>query len=276
MPRAELHAHLGGCVPLNGIPGTDVKGRDLESCFQLFQAIRRDVRGKYRIQRVVKKVIENFADDDVTHLELRTTLKRDFSHNITYESYLDAILEASQNSPIDVKWILSIDRSGTQKDAERTVELAIERNVVGIEFSGNPLTGHFGAFRKYFDKARENGLKTTCHLAEIPWAPDSRDILDFEPDRVGHALFLSKKDHDLLLKKEIPVEVCLSSNTMTANILIESHPLSIWVRESHPFAICTDDTTIYDTNTTKEYSLAKQHFGLEPEDLAKASMKYKF
>lgn len=69
--------------------------------------------------------------------------------------------------------------NGTQKDAERTVELAIERNVVGVEFSGNPLREHYKDFSKIFDKAREGGLKITIHLGETVYGKDTYDILDF-------------------------------------------------------------------------------------------------
>ena len=98
--------------------------------------------------QVTSDVIEEFSDDNVKYLELRTTPRAVSSTNMTKSSYVDSVIKAVQDvcskKDIIVKLLLSIDRGRTIEDAWDTLKLAEDYaakpdpSVVGLDFSGNP------------------------------------------------------------------------------------------------------------------------------------------
>jgi adenosine deaminase len=107
---------------------------------------------------------------------------------------------------------------------------------------------------------------------------EAKEILDFGPDRLGHALLLPRELQETLLRKKIPVESCPTSNVMTLELAsrhsgsvlagMESHPqLEDWIKRCHPFSICTDDPGVFNTNNTKELVLVQKAFGLCDKDI---------
>jgi len=119
---------------------------------------------------------------------------------------------------------------------------------------------------------------------------EAMNILDFGPDRLGHALLLPTALQETLLQKKIPVECCPTSNVMTLELAshhsgsvlagLERHPqLGEWLQQSHPFSISTDDPGVFHTNSTKELILLQKAFHLSDKDICSmivSSMDYAF
>ncbi|KAG7362775.1 adenosine deaminase [Nitzschia inconspicua] len=209
--------------------------------------------------------------------------------------------------PLVCRLIISVDRSNDVMNGWENIQLAIELKkeypdmVVGVDLGGNPLKREFSDFRACFEAARQGGLFVTLHCAEVPCSDEEKEssayqdanaILDFVPDRLGHALLLppilQKKLEDL----RIPVEACPTSNVMTLELaernsggsLLEGlsrHPqLKRWLFETnHPLAISTDDPGVFHTTATKELVLLQKAYSLTNADLQKIveqSMDYAF
>ena len=98
--------------------------------------------------QITRDVIQEFADDNVKYLELRTTLKDNSSNGMTKRTYLDSVIRgietAAKNCNITTTLILSIDRSLSLQDAEETLRLAEEYSnreqipVIGLDLCGDP------------------------------------------------------------------------------------------------------------------------------------------
>jgi adenosine deaminase len=220
--------------------------------------------------------------------------------------------DASVRLPMVCRFIVAVDRSQTQQDATENVNLAIEFfqkegsvMVVGVDLGGNPTKQDFRDFQPVFQKARDAGLQVTIHCAEIPCGnDDSTDeshsmirarkeaaaILEFRPDRLGHALLLSPSLQATLDKLRIPVETCPTSNVMTLELAkladgnlihaLQQHPaLHHWLRTNHPLAVGTDDPGVFDTTATKELLLIAAACKVDQRRLASLvldSMDYAF
>lgn len=122
-------------------------------------------------------VIEEFAEDNVVYLELRST-PRAVEGSMTREQYVDALIQAAREKSnthnIIVKILISINRKETPEIGMKNVLLAIEAHkqhpdiVVGIDLSGQPTIGKFNVdFKPLCEKARINNLKVALHCGEV-------------------------------------------------------------------------------------------------------------
>lgn len=361
LPKVELHAHLNGCVRettlfelakergvrLNEHHFSDdssgseadhhsmynVRPRSLKDCFDLFTEIGKCVDDIVALRRITLEALEDFANQSVAYLELRSTPKRLLIKHgaadvATKREYCEAVIgvmmlfekgeeeryaremalyatpaRASSSIPPRLPMvsslIVSIDRSQPVECGMEHVNLAADLSkehdcVVGVDLGGNPLKSDFADFRTSFQMAKQLGLKITLHCGEvsIPLAEngvdvdttsraytDAKAILDFRPDRLGHALILPSDLQKQLAESKIPVETCPTSNVMTLELAEKSsggslldglirHPqLNDWLRTSHPITVCTDDPGVFHTNATKELVLIQKAMGVKTESL---------
>ncbi|CAB3405341.1 unnamed protein product [Caenorhabditis bovis] len=201
------------------------------------------------LEIATEDVIREFHDDGVVYLELRSTPKS--TKFMNKSEYVKTIIKGIQNCAkkyvIVVTLILSIDRRQTIEEAEDTLNLALEDDsglIVGLELSGNPILNGV-KFIPILEKARNAGLGVSVHLAEIEENSDEiLDFLRFKPDRIGHGTFLHTNSEFVRLMEQlkIPLEICLTSNTLckTTPTIKDSH-LPFWRSRGIPVAICTDD-----------------------------------
>lgn len=203
------------------------------------------------------RIIEDFSADNVIYLELRSTLRQE--PNMTKREYIKAMINGveeceSKNLKIKVKLIISINRKESLESAEENVDLALEfarlypNIIVGIDVSGDPLQKKFTDFVKMLEKARKEGFKFTIHCGEVPDDQEISDILNFDPDRLGHCTCVHEGDKTLncidgtnwskLLEKKIPVELCITSNVKCKTVLVpEEHHFKNFYKKKHPITL---------------------------------------
>ena len=175
LPKAELHAHLNGCIPLNTLrelaeatPSSSLYQDDLiergletlragvqldslDNFFALFPAIYALTSTPHATRLAARAVLGQFLEpgylqpDDppqCEYLELRTTPRA--NENMTREEYLSAVLDEVEAYPSGKAALLvSVDRRMSEEDAISVVEIAIKlreqgRRVVGIDLCGTP------------------------------------------------------------------------------------------------------------------------------------------
>ncbi|KAL9243521.1 hypothetical protein vseg_017396 [Gypsophila vaccaria] len=280
--------------------------RSLTEVFKLFDLIHIVTTDHSTVNRITKEVVEDFAAENVVYLELRTTPKRNESKGMTKRSYMEAViaglrrvctvdidcastdvdskketsscLDSSSKTSngllrkkIYVRLLLSIDRRETLDAAMETVKLAIEMRgggVVGIDLSGNPRVGDWKTFLPALVFAREQGLRVTLHCGEVPNQEEIHAMLDFHPERIGHACCLEDDAWKRLKSMKIPVEICLTSNIRTNTISsVDVHHFAELYRLKHPLTLCTDDSGVFSTSLSEEYAIAANAFNLGKTEL---------
>ncbi|KAH0284213.1 Metallo-dependent hydrolase, partial [Aureobasidium sp. EXF-3399] len=212
LPKVELHAHLTGSIskqclhdiwlakisadaglaledPLIAIPSVKDGGIDVVSFFPIFDRyIYALVCDEESIRHATASVLQDFADDGVCYVELRTTPRVIATAGINKEGYVSIVLDAmddfaaSQQNRLDadatgkekklhVKLILSIDRKNTLQEAMEVVALAAkyrDQGIVGIDLCGNPTRKPISHLSPAFAEAKRLGLGITVHFAEMP------------------------------------------------------------------------------------------------------------
>nr|CAI5834393.1 unnamed protein product [Callosobruchus analis] len=297
LPKIELHAHLNGsltdqCLKELNCKDTSIKEykriadvldkteRTLTECFEVFNIAHKATNNVDAVYKATQSVIQDFYHNDhVVYLELRTTPRSE--EGMSKEDYVLAVVMAIKENSFDiiVKLILSIDRRLSIEESFDSLNVILKMKskypdvIVGIDLSGNPHEGEFNV--DLFQKARDSGLKTAIHCAEIKNDEEVEKILRFGPDRLGHATFLhpsfggNQSNWDLYCKKNIPIECCLTSNVISGTSKsYQEHHISEWIKRSLPFCICqTDDKGVFCTSLKKEYEMVAKYHGLEAKDL---------
>ena len=92
-------------------------------------------------------MLQDFDNDGVVYLELRTTPREFKETGLTRAQYIETVLDSindynASSSSMKTYLILSIDRRDTPEKAQECINLAIRyqsRGVVGVDLCGDPL-----------------------------------------------------------------------------------------------------------------------------------------
>lgn len=261
LPKAELHAHLNGSIPLQTLVNlaeqlnlsTDTTDEMAETIaklrsgltlnaisefFPLFRSIYALTSTPSALGRITRDVLDSFLKaqsvppvgftytpaPECTYIELRTT-PRATAHMSRY-TYLTTVLDEVEKFSADqAALIVSIDRRMSEADAKECVDLAITlrtagRRVVGLDLCGDPEKGDVATFEKHFKRGKDAGLGVTLHIAEAKTSTtaESLALLDWRPDRLGHATFLTD-EHKVLFFADVLQPDLSSSSTIKPNLV---------------------------------------------------------
>jgi adenosine deaminase/aminodeoxyfutalosine deaminase len=134
-----------------------------------------------------------------------------------------------------------------------------------------------------YEHAAQHGLRLTVHAGETVGAESIWGALrELKADRIGHGLH-AVDDPELvryLAEKQIPVEVCITSNVMTGCCTgVEQHPVRKLFDAGVRVTLNTDDPDMFHTDLLREYQIAQQVFGFseaELRELARNSFRASF
>lgn len=259
----------------------------MDSFFPLFKIIYRLTDSPRAVQRAVELTLEEFWNDGCYYLELRSTPRENASTGMTQDAYIEAILQGISAIKVRiprmiVKLILSMDRRMTLEECTQIMDLAqkyAHRGVVGLDFCGDPRAGTLDNIISVVKKVKERtpNVKLTVHLGEIQEEgkeTENEAVLALHPDRIGHGTFLNHASKLHLFTKDIPLEICMSSNVFckTVNSYADHHFKDYQVDE-HPCILCTDDKGVFQCSLSGEYVLAAKTFGMSFDSLFELSRR---
>ncbi|KAG2024030.1 adenosine deaminase-like protein [Coprinopsis cinerea AmutBmut pab1-1] len=291
LPKAELHAHLNGSIPIDVLeellqdytPLTPASldkisiqkaidhfrtGPSLERIgdfFLLFPAIYALTSNTPGLKRVTRAVLSDFLDGDAPqchYLELRTGPRQ--TPSMTREEYMLAVLDEVERYDEDrAGLIMTLDRKTGEETWRECLDIALKlkkagRRLVGVDLAGDPFAADVTSFQTFFAEARAAGLGVTLHIAETihNTREETLKLLSYRPQRLGHATFLDDEAIHIALGDNICIEICLSSNLLCKTVKgLESHHIRHYLAHKHPIAICTDDTLPFRTSLLGEYAL---------------------
>ena len=110
----------------------------------------------------------------------------------------------------------------------------------------------------------------TAHAGETSGPESIWGALNLKAERIGHGL-TAGQDPELveeLSRRQIPVEICLTSNLRTGCCLnIADHPVRRFFDHGLMVTLNTDDPAMFRTSLSREYALAQEEFGFTDEHL---------
>lgn len=252
---------------------------DVNSFFPLFSNyIYQLCNDMESIKFSTTSVLQDFRDDGVIYLELRTTPREIPSRDITKDDYVSSVLDCIKDfgkDKMSTYLILSVDRRNTEIEAMEVVDLAVKyqsRGVVAVDLCGDPSQGRVSLFRAAFAKAKHHGLKLTLHFAEVPSSSVEEELmtlLSYKPERIGHVIHVSELIRKEIVARKLGLELCLSCNVHARLIPggFSDHHFGYWRDSCCPLILCTDDVGVFCSPLSNEYLLAAEHFNLSHGDI---------
>ncbi|HXF28770.1 MAG TPA: hypothetical protein VN457_02885, partial [Chlamydiales bacterium] len=272
--KTELHAHLGGAVPLEFLQKhctasayaellqqiERIKtGEDYSKAFNVFDLIGKILNTNERIEEAAYLFCQGQAADLVTLTEVRTGLK---DLGTGFEGYLQAVLnglkQGQKDFQIKVNLVLSLRRNTSAKDAQETARLAIKyrnQGITGIDISGESTKGDCSTIFESIDLAKKHGFPITLHIGEQPSEnPEQqmKELSRIEPQRIGHAVHLCPQAKQWVDEKRPVIEACIKSALSVKMITSPAdHPAFDMLKNGHQVVFCTDDSTLFGDHSSE-------------------------
>ncbi len=103
-------------------------------------------------------------------------------------------------------------------------------------------------------------------------------------ERIGHGVAVMSENDPIgllqeMAKKNVLVEICLTSNDVILGVSGDRHPLPVYMKYGVPVALATDDEGVSRSDMTNEYLRAVETYSLSYADLkrmARASLEHSF
>src|SRR5258708_2672622 len=142
--------------------------------------------------------------------------------------------------------------------------------VVAFGLGGDELSLSLSDFRKAYEYAAQHGLHLVAHAGETGGPEQIQDAIEIlKVKRIGHgiAAIRSPALMNTLVTRNLPLEICLTSNLRTnalniqlnsAHCRISLHPLAKFFRHGIPVTLSTDDPAMFRTTLLEEFASAMQ------------------
>jgi len=299
LPKIELHLHLDCSLSYKVVQQIDPSVSYEDYCHSFIAPVRctdlvdyltRAVKGfelmqtKEQLRLVTLDLFEQLKADNVIYAEIRFApllhLEKGLTPVEVVETVNAAFTEGKAMTGMEGGLILCTLRHYNEEQSMETVQLVQQfkgTNVLAFDMAGDeagyPVTAHVKAFQF----ANEHGIHCTCHGGEAKGPESVWETLEhFHPTRIGHGV-RSAEDKQLLdhlVKKDIHLEVCPTSNIQT-NIFpaIEEHAADKIYRHGVSMSINTDARTVTPVTLSGEYNKLQDTFHWTREHFLRCNLE---
>ena len=143
--------------------------------------------------------------------------------------------------------------------------------VIGIGIGGSEQTFPPEPFAAVYEEARRRGLRTTAHAGEAAGAASVWGaVRALRVDRIGHGTRASEDERllDHLAERRIPLEMCPVSNVRTRVVdSLEEHPVRRFFERGLLVTVNTDDPAMFGTSLAGEYRLLESALGFSRDGI---------
>lgn len=289
----DLHCHLDGSITVEiakklaqlqkielpaktdsellkklSVPSDCQSLNDFLECFGLPLRLLQTKEG---ISEAVRLVQEDCKAQDLEYLEIRFAPQKHCVNGLSQEEVILAALEGLKQSSLHTNLILCLMRADiNQSENKETIELAQkylvkDNGVVAIDLAGAEALFKTRDFEKEFLIAKQKNIPFTIHAGEADGPESVWDAIKFGAVRIGHGVRVTEDPSlvDYLAEKQIPLEMCPTSNRCTKAIDDMSlFPLRQLMEKGVKVTINTDDPAICRTNLKGEFDFVTNKYGI--------------
>jgi adenosine deaminase/aminodeoxyfutalosine deaminase len=284
-PVAELHLHLEGSVENETLLELDpaltreeiakaTSYTDFEGFIQSYIWVNRKLNSPEHYALIARRLFERLAAEGVVYAEVTISAGVILWKQQEFLPIYEAVQREACLSKLRVRWILDATRQFGVQAAKPVFDLAAElvnEGVVAIGLGGFEAGGPARWYGDLYREARERGLRLVCHAGETTDSQSVWEALEIGAERIGHGI-RAMDDASLvehLREKNIPLEICISSNVRTGAVgSLAEHPVRRLYDAGVPIVLNTDDPALFGCTLSGEYELARREFGFTEEEIA--------
>jgi adenosine deaminase len=293
VPKAELHLHLEGAIPLGALwalvqkYGGDPAVPDLPALQRRF--VFRDfphfidtwvwknnfLREYEDFTFIAEAVAHDLARQNIRYVEAFFSPGDFARHGLESQELAAAIRRGLQRAPeIEVALVADMVRDfGPQRAAVTLGQVNEVRDlgVIGIGIGGSEQDFPPEPFAAVYEEARRLGFHTTAHAGEAAGAQSIWGAIHhLRVERIGHGTRAAEDERllDYLAAQRIPLEMCPLSNLRTGVVRsIEEHPLRRYFDRGLVVTVNTDDPKMFDNSLAEEYRLLESRLGFSRDEI---------
>jgi adenosine deaminase/aminodeoxyfutalosine deaminase len=296
LPKAELHLHLEGTVTpetLVELSERHPAGRltleqaralyryvDFTGFLMAFKAITERLLTPDDYELITWRMAQALAAQGIVHAEVYVSVGvvyywRRIAFEPLFVGMERARLRAERELGITILWIFDAVRHFGVEEAAPVFRKAAEMqrdhpSIVGIGIGGDERRMAAEPFRELYAEARDAGLRLTAHAGETTGPESIWGALNIGAERIGHGLTaqFDAELMELLAERQIPIEICVTSNIRTGSCpSLPDHPVRRYFDSGLMMTLNSDDPALFGSGLLGEYRLAEREFHFTREQL---------
>jgi adenosine deaminase len=287
IPKAELHVHLEGAIPHEGLfelikkYGGDPSAPDVAALADRFQYksfpqfIERWIWKNQFLREyedfayIAENVARDFARQRILYAEMFFSPSSFSRRGLAVQELTQAVRAGFSRVPeVRINLIADLVRDfGPESEMAVLKQLNEVKSlgILGIGIGGSEHKFPPAPFKPVYDEARGMGFHTNAHAGEAMGAASIWDaIRHLHVDRIGHGT-RAQEDSELvqyLVEHKIPLEMCPVSNVRTRVVdNLSEHPIRRYFKAGVMVTVNTDDPKMFQTSLAEEYRLLEQECG---------------
>jgi aminodeoxyfutalosine deaminase len=296
LPKAELHLHLEGTVTpetLVELSERHPAGRltleqaqalyryvDFSGFLMAFKAITERLVTPDDYELITWRMAQALVAQGIVHAEVYVSVGvvyywRRIEFEPLFAGMERARLRAERELGLTILWIFDAVRHFGVEEAARVFRKAAEMrkehaSIAAIGIGGDERRMPAEPFAALYAEARDAGLRLTAHAGETTGPESIWGALNIGAERIGHGLSAQHDAElmDILAERQIPVEICMTSNVRTGSCSsLREHPMRRYFESGLMITLNSDDPALFGSDLAGEYRLAQQEFCLTDEQL---------
>ncbi len=286
IPKTEIHLHLEGLASVETVwnlmqkyalvlPGIKTKA-DLTKRFQVtslddfidlfINIIQNSFHEVEDIHLLIDDLGKYLDENNICYAEVFFAPSKFLTNGFDFQDMI-AILETGSRKIFEkekrkVRFIIDVSRTSGVENAKKNLDLTIKYktdNIIGIGLGGAEVKGPAKQFQDVFKKAKTSNLHLVAHAGEVVGPESIWDAIHLlHASRIGHGIsaIFDEKLMDYLKEKQIPLEICPTSNLFTKKYFstLKDHPIREFFDRGLFVTVNTDDPSIFGKNLVDEYT----------------------
>lgn len=295
VPKAELHLHLEAVITLAGVKklyktkyGQEMSKEEQTALFSyddlngFIQAFLK-IQGMYSSVNDFKLVFDELekylVKNGISYAEVffapTAFLKLGFKYEEMVKVFDEKIAKIKAKRGITVKLLMDVSRTFGCENAMNNYNLLKQfpsENVIGIGLGGAEAKGPAKEYAPVFQKALSEGYKAVAHAGEDVGPESMWDAINLcHAQRLGHGItaIQDEKLMDELKKSQLPIEICITSNTFTKKIVqkAKDHPVRNFYDRGIMVNINTDDPVFFKTTLLDEFWICHKELNFTMDEI---------
>ncbi len=291
LPSIDLHLHFDGSLPIDFVKREAVKNKiAIDTDIEKLLTVEPDCKdlGEYlekfdfplsflqtceEIEAGMFALCKELVADGTIYAEIRFAPQLHLQKGLSQSEVVEAAVAGLKSSELCGGLILCCMRGDrNQSENLETVDVAkafLGNGVVACDLAGNEFAYPTKEFKALFAKARDLGVPFTLHAGEASGAESVKKAIEFGASRIGHGVrsLESIEVTKMLAERQIPIEVCPTSNVNTCIFeSIEAFPLRELIDAGIIVTVNSDNRTVSGTTARRELELLTKAFNLTREE----------